>query len=229
MHRYASTLNVARGTANCAIMSPVCIGTPRRSHEAALSLWEHEPMATTSDLRTNIIIRWNGQLHRVTEFHHHAPGNWRAMVIMKLKNMQTGKTIEERVRAGSEIDIVRVEKRPMQFLYRDGDTYHVMDTETFEQLEIPAETMGDAAQFLKENEMVDVLFYDDDKILGVEAPIFVELKVVDAPVAVRGDTATSVNKTVTLETGATIQAPAFINVGDTLKIDTRTGSYIERV
>lgn len=186
-------------------------------------------MATTSDLRTGIIIRWNGQLHRVVEFHHHAPGNWRAMVIMKLKNIQNGKTFEERVRAGSDIEFVRVDKRAMQFLYREGETYHFMDTETFEQIEISGEQIGDPAQFLKENEMCDILFYDDTKILGVEVPFFVELKVVDAPVAVRGDTATSVNKTVTLETGAQIQAPAFINAGDTLKIDTRTGSYIERV
>ena len=84
-------------------------------------------MATTSDLRTGMIIRYNGQLHRVVEFHHHAPGNWRAMVIMKLKNIQTGKTFEDRVRAGSDIEIVRVEKRSMQFLYRDGDTFHFMD------------------------------------------------------------------------------------------------------
>ena len=89
-------------------------------------------MATTSDLRTGIIIRYNGQLHRVVEFHHHAPGNWRAMVIMKLKNIQTGKTFEDRVRAGSDIEIVRVDKRPMQYLYRDGDSYHFMDNETFD-------------------------------------------------------------------------------------------------
>ncbi len=102
-------------------------------------------MATTSDLRTGIIIRYNGVLHRVVEFHHHAPGNWRAMVIMKLKNMQTGRVIEDRVRAGSEIEIVRVEKRPMQYLYRDGDTYHFMDTESFEQIEIPGDVIGEPA------------------------------------------------------------------------------------
>lgn len=186
-------------------------------------------MATTSDLRTNIIIRYNGQLHRVTEFHHHAPGNWRAMVIMKLKNLQTGKTIEERVRAGSDIDIVRVDKRPMQFLYRDGDVYHFMDTETFEQLEVTGDTIGDAAQFLKDGEMADILFFDENQILGVEVPLFVTLKVVNAPVALRGDTATNVNKSITLETGAVIQAPAFVNEGDLVRVDTRTGSYIERM
>jgi elongation factor P len=185
-------------------------------------------MATTSDLRTGIIIRYNGQLHRVVEFHHHAPGNWRAMVIMKLKNMQSGKTIEDRVRAGSEIDIVRVDKRTMQFLYREGDSYHFMDTETFEQMEIPGDTIGTPAQFLKESEMADVLFFDDDKIMGVEVPLSVTLQVTQASVALRGDTATNVTKSVTLETGATVQVPAFVNEGDLIRIDTRTGEYIER-
>ena len=186
-------------------------------------------MATTSDLRNGIIIRYNNQLHRVVEFHHHAPGNWRAMVIMKLKNVQSGKTIEERVRAGEEIEIVRVDKREMQFLYRDGDQFHVMDTETFEQLEISADEIGEPAKFLKENEMVEVLFYDENKILGIEVPVHVVLEVTQASIAVRGDTATNVLKEVTLETGATLQVPAFINEGDLVKVDTRTGSYIERV
>jgi elongation factor P len=185
-------------------------------------------MATTSDLRTGIIIRWNGQLHRVTEFYHHAPGNWRAMVIMKLKNVQNGKTIEERVRAGSDIEIVRVEKRTMQYLYRDGETMHFMDSETFEQLEVPEETVGDQSRFLKENEMADILFYDETKILGVEIPPHVTLAVTETSTAVRGDTATSVTKAATLETGAVIQVPAFVNQGDLVKVDTRTGEYLER-
>jgi elongation factor P len=186
-------------------------------------------MATTSDLRTNIIIRYNGQLHRVVEFHHHAPGNWRAMVIMKLKNMQTGRVIEDRVRAGSDIEIVRVEKRSMQYLYRDGETYHFMDTETFEQIEIPGATIGDPAQFMKDGDMIDVLFFDDNQIMGVEVPLFVALKVTEATTAVRGDTATNITKPVTLETGAIVQVPAFVNEGDTVRVDTRTGEYIERV
>ncbi|HMO59193.1 MAG TPA: elongation factor P [Roseiflexaceae bacterium] len=186
-------------------------------------------MATTSDLRTGIIIRYNGILHRVEEFQHVAPGNWRAFVRMRLKNMQNGKVIEDRVRAGSEIDIVRVEKRSMQYLYRDGDSLHFMDTETFEQMEIPAETIGDPARFLKESELADVLFFDETQILGVEVPTFVNLEVIEASTALRGDTATNVNKQVTLETGAVISVPAFVNQGDVLKVDTRTGSYIERV
>ena len=185
-------------------------------------------MATTSDLRTGIIIRYNGVLHRVVEFHHHAPGNWRAMVMLKLKNMQTGKVIEDRVRAGSDIEIVRVDKRPMQYLYREGDSYHFMDNETFEQIEIPGDTIGDPAKFMKESEMADVLFYDENQIMGVEVPFFVTLKVTEASTAVRGDTATNITKPVTLETGAVIQVPAFVNEGDLIRVDTRTGEYIER-
>ncbi len=104
-----------------------------------------------------------------------------------------------------------------------------MDTETFEQIEVPEEMIGEPAKFLKENEMADVLFYDDNKILGVEPPLFVTLQVTEASVAVRGDTATSVNKQVTLETGAVISVPAFVNQGDYVRVDTRTGEYIERV
>lgn len=185
-------------------------------------------MATTSDLRTGIIIRYNGVLHRVVEFHHHAPGNWRAMVILKLKNIQTSKVIEDRVRAGSDIEIVRVDKRAMQYLYRDGETYHFMDTETFEQIEIAGDEIGEPAKFLKESDMVDVLFYDDNKIMGVEVPLFVTLKVTEASTALRGDTATNITKPVTLETGAVVQVPAFVNEGDLVRVDTRTGEYIER-
>jgi elongation factor P len=165
----------------------------------------------------------------VVEFHHHAPGNWRAMVIIKLKNVASGKTIEERLRAGEDIEIVRVDKREMQFLYKDGETYHFMDTESFEQLELDEDTIGDQARFLKDNEMSSILFYDDTKILGVEIPVHVVLEVIEASVAVRGDTATNVLKQVTLETGAVISVPGFINQGDRLKVDTRTGDYIERV
>ena len=186
-------------------------------------------MATTQDLRTNIIIRYNGVLHRVVEFHHHAPGNWRAMVILKLKNVQTGKVIEDRVRAGSDIEIVRVDKRPMQYLYRDGDSYHFMDNETFEQIEIPGDTIGDPAKYMKESEIADVLFYDDNQILGVDVQMFATLKVTEASTALRGDTATNITKPVTVETGAVVHVPAFVNEGDTIRIDTRTGEYIERV
>jgi elongation factor P len=149
---------------------------------------------------------------------------------MKLKNMQNGKVFEDRVRAGSDIDIVRMDRRPMQFLYRDGDDFIFMDTESYDQIPVSASRVGDGARFLKENEDI-ALIYDAerDELVSVELPIFVTLAVTETAVAVRGDTATSVNKPATLETGAVITVPAFVNTGDVLKIDTRTGEYIERV
>ena len=186
-------------------------------------------MATTSDLRRGMLIRYNGDVWRVVEYQHIAPGNWRAMVRMKLKNINNGKVIEDRVRAGSDIDIVQSEMRPVQFLYKDGNTYHFMDTETFDQIALDEEMVGDVAQFMRENDTVNLLVLDGTHIAGVELPTFVTLKVVQADVAVRGDTATNVLKNVTLETGAVIQAPSFVKEGDSLKIDTRTGEYIERV
>ncbi len=186
-------------------------------------------MATTSDLRRGMLIRYNGDVWRVLEYQHIAPGNWRAMVRMKLKNINNGKVIEDRVRAGSDIDIVQSEIRPVQFLYKDGNTYHFMDVETFDQIALDEDMVGDVAQFMRENDTVNLLVLDGSHVAGVELPTFVTLKVVQADVAVRGDTATNVLKNVTLETGAVIQAPSFVKEGDSLKIDTRTGEYIERV
>lgn len=184
--------------------------------------------ATTSDLRRGMLIRYNGDVWRVLEYQHIAPGNWRAMVRMKLKNIYNDKIIEDRVRAGSEIDIVQSELRPAQFLYKDGNTYHFMDTESFDQIALDESMVEDVAPFMKENDMVNLLVLDGSKIAGVELPTFVTLRVVQAEVAVRGDTATNVMKNVTLETGAVIQAPAFIKEGDLIRIDTRTGEYLER-
>ncbi len=185
---------------------------------------------TTSDLRTGMVIRYNGELHQVVEFQHVAPGNWRAFVRMKLKNTVNGKVFEDRVRAGSDIDIVRMERRPMQFLYRDGDDFIFMDSESYDQISVPAAKVGEGARFLKDNEDV-ALIYDAerDTLVNVELPIFVTLAVTETTIAVRGDTATNVTKPATLETGAVIQVPGFVNEGDVLKIDTRSGEYIERV
>jgi elongation factor P len=127
------------------------------------------------------------------------------------------------------LDIVRVDKHSMQFLYREGENFVFMDNESFEQIELTAEVIGDGAEFLLDGMECDILFYDETRILGVEIPIFVELTVTEASTALRGDTATNVNKIVTLETGAKITVPAFINEGDKLRIDTRSGNYMERV
>lgn len=175
-----------------------------------------------------MLIRYNGQLYRVVEYQHIAPGNWRAMVRMKLKNFETGKVIEDRVRAGSDIEIVNTDSRDATYLYKDGANYCFMDTNDFEQITLAAEVVSEQMKWVRENDPVVLLVQDDGKVLDVEVPTFVSLKVVQADVSVRGDTASNVQKNVTLETGAVVQVPAFIKEGDMLRIDTRTGEYLER-
>lgn len=185
-------------------------------------------MATTTDLSNGIVLRYKNDMYRVVEWQHVSPGNWRAFVRVRLKNLKNGRVIEERLRAGEDIDIVRMEYHPAQYLYKDGDTYHFMEDETYEQVEVPEELMGDALHFLRENDHAN-LIYSDGTLLSLELPIFVTLAVTSTIVAVRGDTATNVEKPATLETGAVINVPAFVKEGDLLKIDTRTGKYLERV
>lgn len=186
-------------------------------------------MATTSDLRKGMLIRYNGVLNRVVEYQHINPGNWRAFVRLRLKNFENGKIIEDRVRAGSEIDVVYTQTRTVQYLYKAGNIFNFMDTENYDQIELSEDEIGDVMEFVKENENVDLLVSDDGKILSVEPPTFATLRVTAAEVAVRGDTATNIQKNVTLETGAVVKAPAFIKEGDLIRIDTRTGEYVDRV
>jgi elongation factor P len=167
-------------------------------------------------------------LWTVVEFQHVNPGNWRAFVRTRLKNLKSGKVIENRFRAGEAIEVIRIERKQFQFLYRDGSGYVYMDQETYDQMTIPEEVIGEGAQFLKDGEVVDILFNGTD-ITGIELPITVSLKVVETVPGVRGDTATAGTKPARVETGASVNVPLFINEGDVLKIDTRTGTYIERV
>ena len=175
-----------------------------------------------------MLIRYNGMIHRVVEYQHIAPGNWRAMVRMKLKNFESGNTIEDRVRAGAEIDVVTTQTREAQYLYDDGTAYHFMDNETFDQIALPKEDFEDTLIWMKENQMVTLLLQENGQVLSVEIPNFVILTVVEAAVALRGDTSGRVMKKVTVETGAELQAPDFIKEGDQIKIDTRSGEYVER-
>jgi len=184
--------------------------------------------ATTADFRNGMVIRYNGELYTITEFHHVSPGNWRAFVRTNLKNLKNGRVIEQRFRAGEDIDEVRVEHQNWQFLYVDGDEYVFMNTETYDQQPIPKEMLGDAIKFLKEQDEVEMLV-DGDRIIAVELPNFLELKVESAEPGVRGDTANNVTKPATLETGVVINVPLFVNPGDKVRIDTRTGKYVERV
>ena len=185
-------------------------------------------MATTSDLKTGNIIRYNDDLCEVIEYQHINPGNWRAFVRLRLKSLKTGRVVEDRVRAGSEIDLVRVDRRAMQLSYRDGDDFVFMDPETFEQIMVTKAMMGDKARFLRENDSAFVVM-EGENLLSVDLPTFVVLKVAETMNAIRGDTATNVTKAATLETGGIITVPSFVNQGDSLKIDTRMGDYIERV
>lgn len=185
-------------------------------------------MATTSDLRRGMLIRYNGALYRVVEYEHISPGNWRAFVRLRLKNFDNGKIVEDRVRAGSEIEVIHTESRPATFLYNDGDLYHFMDSENFDQIALSGEVIGEQMKWVKENETVSLLVTEGNQILDVEVPTFVVLQVMEAGVAVRGDTATNVLKKAKLETGAIVDVPSFVKEGDLLKIDTRTGEYVER-
>src|SRR5712691_2000410 len=191
---------------------------------------EARPLATTTtaDFRNGMVIRYNGELYIVTEFHHVSPGNWRAFVRVRLKNLKTGRVIEQRFRAGEEIEEVRVEHQDWQFLYVDGDDYIFMNTETFDQQPVPKEMLGDALPFLKEQDIVEMLVVGEN-IIAVELPNFLELRVESAEPGVRGDTANNVTKPATLETGAIINVPLFVNPGDKIRVDTRSGQYVERV
>jgi elongation factor P len=185
-------------------------------------------MATTSDLQRNMLIMYNGAIHRVIEYQHSNPGNWRAFVRLRLKNFQTGKVIEDRVRAGAEIEIITTQTRSAQFLYRDDEMFHFMDNESFDQISLPVESVGDRMTFVKENDSVDLLLLENGTVLDVEPPTFSILTVTQADVAVRGDTANNVQKNVTLETGAVVKVPAFVNEGDKIRVDTRSGEYVDR-
>ena len=169
-----------------------------------------------------------GALYSIVEFQHVKPGKGGAFVRTKLKNIATGAVIDRTFRSGDKVEAVRIEKREMQYLYAEGDTYHFMDTETYEQTAILKEVVGSAVDFLMENETAYVLV-TDGKSLGVELPNFVELTVTHTDPGVRGDTAQGSSKPATVETGATVSVPLFVEQGDKLKIDTRTGDYVERV
>ncbi len=185
-------------------------------------------MADTSDFRNGLIIKFKNDLYTITEFQHVKPGKGGAFVRSTLKSLRTGKVIDNTFRAGESVDVVRVERRKYQYLYRDGDFLICMDNETFEQINVPVEYFGDGVQFLKESSEVDILF-NGTEIISVDIPIFVNLEVVETEPGFRGDTATGANKPAKLETGASINVPLFINQGDILKVDTRTASYVERV
>lgn len=185
-------------------------------------------MGSTSDLRNGLVIKYNGELHVIVHWEHRTPGNLRAFYQVKMKNLKNGKMIENRFRSGETIDVVRLETRNFQYLYHDGSGYVFMDTDNYDQVSIPEDILGDQSAYLKEGESAQIMF-DGEKPISAELPPHVNLKVTEAPPGIKGDTATSGTKPVKVETGATINAPLFINEGDVIKVDTRTGEYLERV
>jgi len=187
------------------------------------------PKISTSDFRNGLTIIYNDQLYNIIEFQHVKPGKGPAFVRSKLKGVETGKIIDKTFRSGENMDSVRVERHPYQFLYHDGDMYHFMHTETYEQVALPPQQV-DRANFMKESQhVVLVINADADKILFTEMPDHVELVITQSDPGIRGDTAQGATKPATLETGAVVQVPLFINEGDKIRVDTRTSNYIERV
>lgn len=185
-------------------------------------------MATTGDFRIGMVIRFNGELHRIEEYIHRTPGNLRAFVQAKLRNMRNGRVTETRFRSGEEVEEVRVEQREFQLLYHDGTSFQFMDKENYEQMPVDEKALGDGAKYLKEGETVQLLLVGME-IVGAELPFKVELKITETEPGVRGDTATKTLKPAKVETGATVNVPLFVNEGDVIRVDTRTGDYLERV
>lgn len=185
-------------------------------------------MADTGDINVGSIIRFNGDLVQIMEYQHRTPGNLRAFYQAKMRNLKTGKQTENRFRSGESVEIVRVEYKMMQYIYTDGDFVVVMDNTTYEQSHIPIIMFGDSARFLKEGMEVKITFEGDDPILA-EAPTFIEAQITYTEPGLKGDTATNTLKSATIDTGTEIRVPLFCNEGDWVKIDTRTGEYVERI
>jgi elongation factor P len=186
-------------------------------------------MADTSELRNGLILRFKGEPFLVVEFQHVKPGKGGAFVRTTLKNMKTGKVLDNTFRSGESIEVIQIERRKYQYLYKEGEFYILMDNETFDQINVPEEILGDGQVFLKEGDEIQIIYDDQEKIISSEIPMFVNLKVVETEPGYKGDTATNVLKPAKLETGAQISVPLFVNEGDLLKVDTRTGVYVERV
>lgn len=185
-------------------------------------------MISVNDFKTGITIEIEGELWQVIDFQHVKPGKGAAFVRAKLKNIRKETTLERTFRGGEKVQRAIVERRPYQYLYMDGDDYVFMNNSSYEQVTVPPAAMGDGTKWLKDSMEVSITFHDDE-ILGVEMPNFVELKVTKTDPGLRGDTAQGGSKPATLETGAVVSVPLFIEEGETLQIDTRSGEYLRRV
>ena len=185
-------------------------------------------MVSAGDFRNGITLEIDGQVMQVMEFQHVKPGKGAAFVRTKLRNVIDGGVVERTFRPTEKFPQARIDRIDMQYLYQDGDLYNFMNVETYDQIAINSDIVGDSMKFVKENENVKVLSYNGS-VFAIEPPLFVELEVTETEPGLKGNTATGATKPATVETGAQIQMPLFVNTGDKLKIDTRTGEYLSRV
>lgn len=184
-------------------------------------------MISTADFRNGLVVLLDNELMEIVEFQHVKPGKGGAFVRTKFKNVLSGRVLEKTFRSGEKMEDVRLEERPWQYLYHDGDLYHFMDPDSFEQIAVGENVVGDNKYWLKENNNANLVFFDG-KVIKLQLPITVTLLITQCDPGVQGDRATGGTKPATLETGATVQVPLFVNEGETIKVDTRTGEYIER-
>ena len=185
-------------------------------------------MISAGDFRNGITIEFEGNIYQIIEFQHVKPGKGAAFVRTKLKNIINGGIVEKTFRPTEKCPQARIDRVDMQYLYSDGDLFHFMDVSTYEQIALDADTIGDALKFVKENEMVKVCSHNGN-VFAVEPPLFVELEITDTEPGFKGDTAQGATKPAIVETGAQVNVPLFVNLGDKIKIDTRTGEYLSRV
>ena len=185
-------------------------------------------MISAGDFRNGVTIEFEGNIYQIIEFQHVKPGKGAAFVRTKLKNIKSGGVGEKTVRPTEKCPTARIERRDMQYLYNDGDLYTFMDMETYDQISLNQDAIGDALKFVKENEVCKICSHNGS-VFAVEPPLFVELAITETEPGFKGDTATGANKPATVETGAQVYVPLFVNEGDVIKIDTRTGEYLSRV
>jgi len=185
-------------------------------------------MIDVNELKKSVTFELDGQLYKVLDYHHNKTGRGNATIRIKARNLRSGATIEKTFNSGERVQDVRLDYHNVQFLYSDGEFFHFMDTETFDQSAIPTAIIGEAADFIKEGVEVKLTLYENEP-LDVELPTTVDLLVTQAESSVKGDTATGVTKKVMLETGAEVITPSFVEEGDTIRVDTRTGEYVTRV
>lgn len=184
-------------------------------------------MISTSDFRTGMTIEIDSGVWQIVDFQHVKPGKGAAFVRTKMKNVRSGAVVERTFNPGEKMPRAHIERREMQFLYESDGEYNFMDNENFEQIAVPASQLGEAPKYLKENMDIGIMFFQTE-IIGVDLPVAVELTVVETDPGIRGDTATGGTKPAKMETGCVVRVPLFINVGDVLRVDTRTGDYLER-